>query len=180
MKITVDDIRRYTRNAPEHSRGNFQIVLSGREKNTNLLPEATAIRQFLARQRKIFPQLLWYVGVSKTESRGYCAKTSIKTGNKGRPRIIVKGRRAIPHLHIFLMTRKKDTSAEPTFENLKKFIIKRRLRFPNTKTPKFSKVHGCGMVPYIYRQSEHIFATPDFDFAYFRSPYYDDSPDIFE
>ena len=180
MKITVDDIRRYTRNAPEHSQSNFQIVLSGREKNTNLLPEATAIRQFLARQRKIFPETVWFVGLSQTDSRGYCIKTSIKTGLKGRPRIMVRGRRANPHLHIFLMTRKKDTSAEPTFENLKKFIIKRRLRFPNTKTPKFSKVHGCGMVPYIYRQSEHIFATPDFDFAYFRSPYYDDSLDIFE
>ena len=180
MEITIADLQHFTRNAPEHSEHNFQVVLSARQKDTNLLPEATAIRQFLARQRKIFPQLLWYVGVSKTESRGYCAKTSIKTGNKGRPRIIVKGRRAIPHLHIFLMTRKKDTSAEPTFENLKKFIIKRRLRFPNTKTPKFSKVHGCGMIPYIYRQSEHIFATPDFDFAYFCSPYYDDSPVIFE
>ena len=180
MKITVDDIRRYTRNAPEHSRGNFQIVLSGREKNTNLLPEATAIRQFLARQQKIFPEILWFMGLSKTDSRGYCIKTSIKTGLKRRPRIMVRGRRAIPHLHIFLMSRKKDTSAEPTFENLKKFIIKRRLRFPNTKTPKYSKAHGCGMVPYIYRQSEHIFATPDFDFEYFRSPYYDDSPSIFE
>lgn len=180
MKITVDDIRRYTRNAPEHSQDNFQIVLSAREKNTNLLPEATAIRQFLARQRKNFPQLVWYMGLSQTDSHGYCVKTAIKTGNKGRPRIMVRGRRAIPHLHIFLMSRKKDTSAEPTFENLKKFIIKRRLRFPNTKTPKYSKVHGCGMVPYIYRQSEHIFATPDFDFNYFRSPYYDDSPDIFE
>ena len=180
MKITVDDIRRYTRNAPEHSRGNFQIVLSGREKNTNLLPEATAIRQFLARQQKIFPEILWFMGLSKTDSRGYCIKTSIKTGLKGRPRIMVRGRRAIPHLHIFLLSRSKTISAEPSFENLKKFIIKRRLRFPNTKTPKFSKVHGCGMIPYIYRQSEHIFATPDFDFAYFCSPYYDDSPVIFE
>lgn len=180
MEITVDTIRSYTLSAPEHSEHNFQIVLSARQKDTNLLPEATAIRQFLARQRKIFPELLWYAGLSKTESRGYCVKTSLKTGSKGRPRTVVKGRQAIPHLHIFLLTRKKDTSAEPTFENLKKFIIKRRLRFPNTKTPKFSKVHGCGFVPYIYRQSEHIFATPDFDFAYFRSPYYDDSPVIFE
>lgn len=180
MKITVDDIRRYTLSAPEHSEHNFQIVLSARQKDTNLLPEATAIRQFLARQRKIFPEILWFMGLSQTDSRGYCIKTSIKTGLKGRPRIMVRGRRAIPHLHIFLLSRSKTISAEPSFENLKKFIIKRRLRFPNTKTPKYSKVHGCGFVPYIYRQSEHIFATPDFDFAYFCSPYYDDSPVIFE
>lgn len=180
MEITVDIIRSYTLSAPEHSEHNFQIVLSAREKDTNLLPEATAIRQFLARQRKIFPQLIWYMGLSKTESRGYCVKTSLKSGSKGRPKTTVKGRRAIPHLHIFLLSRSKTISAEPSFENLKKFIIKRRLRFPNTKTPKYSKVHGCGFVPYIYRQSEHIFATPDFDFEYFRSPYYDDSLDIFE
>lgn len=180
MEITIDAVRRYTLSAPEHSEHNFQIVLSAREKDTNLLPEATAIRQFLARQRKIFPQLIWYMGLSKTESRGYCVKTSLKSGRKGRPKTTVKGHRAIPHLHIFLLSRSNTISAEPSFENLKKFIIKRRLRFPNTKNPKFSRVHGCGMVPYIYRQSEHIFATPDFDFEYFRSPYYDDSLDNFE
>ena len=180
MEITVDTIRSYTLSAPEHSEHNFQIVLSARQKDINLLPEATAIRQFLARQRKIFPELLWYVGLSKTCSRGFCLKSTVSNGGKGRPKTTVKGSRAIPHLHIFLLSRSKTRSAEPSFENLKKFIIKRRLRFPNTKTPKFSKVHGCGMVPYIYRQSEHIFATPDFDFEYFRSPYYDDSLDIFE
>ena len=143
MKITIADLQRFTRNAPEHSQENFQIVLSAREKDTNLLPEATAIRQFLARQRKIFPHLVWYMGLSKTESRGYCVKTSLKTGSKGRPRTVVKGRQAIPHLHVFLMARKKDTSAEPSFDNLKKFISRRRLRFPNTNTPKFSTIRGC-------------------------------------
>ena len=60
------------------------------------------------------------------------------------------------------------------FEELLAFIKTRKKRFGNVKQAKSGVVYGMGFVSYVARQSEHIFSTPDFEWSFFQSAYYDD------
>ncbi len=174
MRFTLSDIKHFTENAPEHSIQNYQIVVSAVDKKP-IEPEIKAISQRLARQRKTNPLLLWYIGISKSESRGTCKRDFIRDGKRGRPRVIVRGKQTEPHAHIFLSSRKKTEPPTNDYNQILMFIKKRRKKYKALKQPKSSQIHGMGYVNYSQRQSEHIFKTPDYDFDYFLSPFYDDS-----
>ena len=91
MKFKLADIQNYTQSAPEHSEKNFQIVFSA-VGNRRIEPEVKAVVQRLARQRKNSPCLLWFIGQSTVESRGYLQKVYKKTGKRGRPPLEIVGK----------------------------------------------------------------------------------------
>lgn len=174
MKLSLKDIKGYTKNAPEHSNENYQIVFSVVGKKP-IEPEIKAVVQRLGRQRKLNPFLIWFVGLSTHESRGNCQKSFIKSGTRGRPRVIIRGKQTEPHAHIFISSKKRNQPPTNDYLQLLQFIKKRRNKYKVIKQPKSSPIRGMGYVIYTFRQSEHIFKSPDFDFSYFLSPYYDDS-----
>lgn len=176
MLIKLKDICDYTKNAPEHSERNYQIVVSAKDDYIDLASDVKALTQKLARLRQQQnDNLLWYVGLSNHESKGNTQK-SVKRENKvGRPKVIISGQKTDEHFHIFLMSRCREENVQPEFKEIIKFLKKRNKKYGHLKQHKSSKVYGCGYIPYVYRQSEHIFKTPDFNFDYFINPLYDDS-----
>ena len=173
MKLTLADIKNYTQSAPEHSDLNYQVVFSV-VGNRRIEPEVKAVVQRLARQRQNNPFLLWFVGQSTVESRGYLQKVYKKTGKRGRPPLEIVGKQAAPHIHIFLTSRLKNEPPTSDYKSLLDFIKKRRKKYGNMKQAKSGTVRGMGYCAYVARQSEHVFKTLDFDWEYFQSAYYDD------
>ena len=173
MKFTLADIKNYTQSAPEHSDLNYQVVFSV-VGNRRIEPEVKAVVQRLARQRQNNPFLLWFVGQSTVESRGYLQKVYKKTGKRGRPPLEFVGKQVAPHCHIFLTSRLMNQPPTKDFEELLAFIKTRKKRFGNVKQAKSGVVYGMGFVSYVARQSGHIFSTPNYDWGYFQSAFFDD------
>ena len=173
MKFKLADIQNYTQSAPEHSQKNYQIVFSA-VGNRRIEPEVKAVVQRLARQRQNNPFLLWFVGQSTVESRGYLQKVYKKTGKRGRPPLEIIGKQVAPHCHIFLATRLKNKPPTSDYKSLLDFIKRRRKKYGNMKQAKSGVVYGMGYCGYTARQSEHVFSTPDYDWNFFQSAYYDD------
>ena len=173
MKFKLADIQNYTQSAPEHSEKNFQIVFSA-VGNRRIEPEVKAIVQRLARQRKNSPCLLWFIGQSAVESRGNLQKVYKRSGKRGRPPLEIVGKQVAWHCHIFLTSRLKNEPPTSDYKSLLDFIKKRRKKYGNMKQAKSGTVRGMGYCAYVARQSEHIFSTPDFEWSFFQSAYYDD------
>ena len=180
MTFSFEDIKKYTEKAPEHSTDNFQIVLSLKDGEKSIKPEIKSITQRLARQKSKNPNLLWYIGESYHSSRGKCKKTTKKSGKRGRPSVIVQGKKSVPHAHIFLMSNKGNDSVKTDYLQILSFIKKRQKRFGVLKQAKSSGMKGVGYVSYVWRQSEHIYSTPNYNWDYFLSPMYDDTINNFE
>lgn len=178
QEIQRDKLRLYTDSAPPHSRINQQIVVSGMYKGQDMQPDLKAIQQKCYRLRKTeYPSLLWYAGVSHHKSDWVMRTKQRSNHQRGRPRIVIRGKKSVPHLHIFLMSEDPDgsESVANAKTDLKRFINKRTKRTGNLKELKSSEMLGAGFIKYIYRQSDHISCTSNYDFSYFLHSLYNDS-----
>ncbi len=162
-------------NAPEHSKTNYQIVVSSKSNDTNISNEASAIRQYLSREKKKQKSLVFLVGVSTHESKGDLQKIKRRTHKRGRPKTTVIGNKCEPHLHIMIASNREDTLSHQAYINTINFIKKRTKKHNTLKQAKSSVVVGMGYSKYVYRQADNLYTDGEFNWDYFNNLWYDDA-----
>ena len=162
-------------NAPIHSNTNYQIVVSSKNGNVNIKNEVSAIRQYLARERKKEKTLIFLIGVSSHDSRGNLQKIKVHSHKRGRPKTAIIGNKCKPHLHIFISSNSDNKVSTQAYIDTVKFIKKRTKKHNNLKQLKSSSIEGMGYCKYLYRQADNIYSDGEFDWDYFNNLWYDDA-----
>ena len=166
MKVRVSDYKNYYSNAPLYENG-LILVQSGIEKK-DIDCFVTWLRRFCNRNKGISFLLV----ISTHESKGYIRKVTIRNGKVGKPRTIVEGEKAEPHLHLLIVNTNTDNNINDVKKELKTYCTKRRCKRANLKRQKIHSLNGMFIVKYMYRQADSTYRGGDFDFDYFADERY--------
>lgn len=168
MRISLDDVRKYTDSAPLYKDG-LIFVQSGVEKK-----DVDCLLMWLRRLCTDNDGLSFTLITSTHESKGRIEKAKVKTGKVGRPKTVVRGTKAEKHCHGLIINENEDTNISEVKEKLQDYCKKRRKKRPNLKTQKIMNVWqgNLSIVKYMERQADSTHSFGNFDFDYFKSSYY--------
>ena len=180
MKYSWDEIKTYTGNAPKYVNG-LAFVQSGYEKK-DVMALVEWLRSFCNKTEGLSFRLV----ISSHEAKGYIQKVQEKTGKRGRPKTVVKGNEAKPHVHLCIVNTNPLIKLSSIKEPVTKYVRKRRVKRLNLRQHKTQPlwVSNLSYVSYMDRQSDHTYRGGNFDFDYFLNPLYcpiqDEESTIFE
>lgn len=167
MRVTIDEIAEYSESAPLLING-LCFVQSGAEGK-----DTSALYQWLKRYCQKTDGLSFMLCQSSHESDGV-SKERKKTGQRGRPKTVVTGKSAKPHIHGVLINESQNTDIEDVKESLSAYCRKRRKKRPNLNQQKIKSLSGLQLVSYMSKQADSILSYGDFDFSYFNDCRYND------
>jgi len=124
-----------------------------------------AYENYLNYQRKKYPFISHFVGVSNTDSKT-AFKHIERTGKRGRPKTKVDGNKVKRHVHIGVMGN-AEKSGYSVAKNVANSINKRA----GKKITKIQPVNA-GFINYVYSQSDTFHQGGDFDFINCDDDYY--------
>lgn len=158
----------YTNNAPPYKDG-LIFIQSGVEKK-----DIDCLLMWLRRLCKAKKGLSFLLASSSHESKGTIKRKTIRTGKPGRPKTVVQGKKAEAHIHGLIVNESTDTDIQDVKKDLQVYCKNRRKKRPNLKTQKITEAWqgNLSIVKYMMRQSDSVHSYGDFDFEYFKSPYY--------
>ena len=181
MRIDLNQYREctaeYTAKAPPYENG-LIFVQSGAEKK-----DVDSLLMKLRRLCKDNEGLSFRLITSTHESTGYIEKVTVKTGKPGRPKTIVKGKKAVNHCHGVIINESTGTDIYAVKKDLQVYFRKRRQKRSNLKTQKIKDAwqNNLSIIKYMDRQADSTHSYGSFDFDYFLSPYYmPPEPDNFD
>ena len=168
MRVSLNDYREYTSNAPPYENGLIFVQSGVEQKDIDCL--LMWLRRLCADNEGLSFRLI----TSTHESKGNIEKVRVHTGKAGRPKTVVKGKQAEKHCHGLIINESEDTDIGEVKKDLQAYCRKRRKKRPNLKTQKITEVWqgNLSIVKYMERQADSTHSYGDFDFGYFESPLY--------
>lgn len=168
MRVSLDDYREYTGNAPPYKDGLIFVQSGVQQKDIDCL--LMWLRRLCADNEGLSFRLI----TSTHESKGTIQKTTIRTGKAGRPKTVIQGKKAEKHCHGLIINESTYTDIQQVKKSLQGYCKKRRKKRKNLKTQKITEVWqgNLSIVKYMERQADSIHSYGNFDFDYFLSPYY--------
>ena len=165
MRFAKQDIVYCVNNAPSFENG-LIIVQSGVEQK-DIDSLVTWLRRLCGKTSGISFLLI----VSTHDSEG-CFSLTVHTGKAGRPKRIIKGKRAVPHYHCLIINVSKGTSIEAIKCKVSHYLNNRRSKRTNLKRQKIQRIEEMFFVKYMLRQADSTYRGGTFDFDYFTNDLY--------
>lgn len=166
MKIRVSDYKDYYSTAPLYENGLILVQSGIEQKDIDCF--VTWLRRYISKHKDISFLLV----ISTHESKGYIEKVTIRNGKVGKPRTVVKGKKAEKHIHLLIVNTNADNSIDNIKKELKTYCTKRRCKRANLKRQKIQDLNGMFIVKYMYRQADSTYRGGAFDFDYFADERY--------
>lgn len=177
MQIDLNDIRRYTENAPTYKDGIIFVqsgVTDADIKSTNM---------WLRRECQKYEGLSFMLISSSHDSKGNLERKTIRTGKPGRPKVVLEGEPAERHIHGCIINENEETDIKEVKKDWQKHSKKHRRSRSYLKRQKTMDVwSNClPIVSYMTRQMDETkpYKYGGFDFAYFNDIRYCKYPDDF-
>lgn len=165
MKLRFNDFEAYTQNAPSYKDGLIFVQSGIEKKDTNCWV------MWLRRLCQKNEGLSFMYITSSHDSKGTIEREVVHTGKAGRPKIIVRGKKAENHCHGLIVNENKETNIEEIKKEVQAYSKKLRKRRPNLRRQKVSNVWSDGLpiVSYMTRQMNERkpYTYGTFDFLYF-------------
>lgn len=175
MEFSLKEIEEYTNNAPSYVNG-LIFVQSGIEKE-DIKPQVMWLRRLCQKVDGLSFMLI----TSNHEAKGTVQREIQRTGNVGRPKVIVKGKETDLHFHALIVNQNEDVDIEEVKKDLSHYCKSRRAKRPNLKQQKIKSAWegGLPIVSYMLRQANEVkpYMYGSFDFLYFNDPRYCKYPD---
>jgi len=180
MSIRMIDVAKYSQNAPPFVNA-LHIVQSGIiDTKEDVLP---IVKKF-ARLCQSVDGLSFMLITSTHDSHDLkhpIERHVIKTGKRGRPKVVTLGTRVEKHYHALFVNENSRNDIDEIKEDLTKYLRLRRKKRPNLKQQKIKTLtDSLPIVAYMLRQMDEAkpYQSGTFDFAYFDDLRYAKFPDI--
>ena len=168
MRFTIDEMKRYSEEAPLVENG-LVFVISGADKK-----DIRALYQWLDSHYPEDTAIAFLLTLSSHDTQdGRIDRRKVKHG-RGRPRTEVIGTEAVPHIHGLIVNQNEDTCIHSVKESITKYFQKRRKRKPTLRQQKIRLAEGLEIVPYMMKQADCSLSSKGFDFSYYMDCRYND------
>lgn len=170
MRNTIKDFDNYTAKAPPYLNG-LLFVQSG-IKDEDIKP----VVMWLRRTCESTDGLSFMLITSTHDSRYPIERVCIRSGKAGRPKWIVKGRKAKRHYHGLIINESEANDINDIKESLGTYLSKLKRKRPHLTRHKimFARTDGLPIVKYMTRQMDESkpYSYGDFNFDYYDNVLY--------
>lgn len=161
----LNDCKLYVENAPKYNYA-LGVVVSGVKEN-----DIKAIARWLNRYCKNHDNISALMIFSKHESNS-CNKKIIRKKKRGRPKTIVIGKKAVPHLHCLIISCNKSITSDILKSDIRAYLKKHKRRYPYINKSETKELNSLHIVKYVNKQASEQHMYGDFDFSYFLNDFY--------
>jgi hypothetical protein len=132
----------------------YAVPIYAKASNKDLKAYEDSLRYY----QKKFPESSYFIAVSNTDSKT-AFKYTKRTGKRGRPKVIVDGKKVDTHAHIGIIGNAKKSG----YSMAKRFAesVNKRAK---KKITRIVAMQGAGFITYSYQQAYSFKQGGDFDF----------------